>query len=265
MDSPGSITYFLPCKPGAVYVNVTDRCLNNCLFCIRRNGPRFFGHDLTSGEHGPEPRRIVAELQAIAAWDSVREVVFCGMGEPLLRYDCVLDVCIALRKLRGRELKTRVDTSGLFWATNPRLDVLDWIDVLSISLNAENAEKYEALCRPTIPNAYKTLKKFLKATQAEERKRRHTGQTFPEVRLSVVDTSEEDFVPDSGRRVYATGAFPVPDLTKCGKIAEAFGWPLVVKKLFRDSQDPRWEDRSFEDACARGIEQDSCRDCPHRH
>jgi len=204
-------------------------------------------------------------LVAIPGWKAVQEVVFCGMGEPLLRYDCVLEVCRAIRGLRERDVKIRVDTSGLFWADEKRLDVLAWVDILSISLNAENAEKYRELCRPKIDNAYDILMDFLKSMKRAEANRHEEGQHFPEVRLSVVDTSEEELIPPSGRKEYAKGTFPIPNFEECERIASNFGWPLIVKRLFRDSQDGRWNDRSLMELCAQGVSPDVCANCLHRH
>jgi TatD family-associated radical SAM protein len=257
--------YCLPCKPGSVYVNTTDRCLNACLFCIKRDGPMFYGRDLFL--HGTEPttHEIVASLAESLSWEGIREVVFCGMGEPLLRYDCVQEVCGCIRRTRGEAVSIRVDTSGLFWAQRKRLDLLDQIDTLCVSLNAETPDKYQELCQPKIDDAYGVLFDFLKAVKAWEMERRCGGLPFPDVRLSVVDTTEDDFIPLSGRKNYAPGKFPVPDFDACRRIADEFGWKFVVKRLFRDSCDTRWDDPDVQDRLARGIPINSCKGCSFRH
>jgi hypothetical protein len=187
------------------------------------------------------------------------------MGESLLCYDDVLEACRAIKELRPRNVTIRVDTSGLFWAYQKRLDILNWIDILSISLNAENAEKYTELCQPRITNAYEVLMDFLKTVKKEEIEKKNEKAHFPNVRLSIVDTSEEEFIPASGRSGYAPGTFPVPDFDACRKIADSFGWPLVIKRLFRDSCDKIWSDPAIQDMCARGIQIERCKDCTYRH
>jgi TatD family-associated radical SAM protein len=261
----GALVYYLPCKPGSLYINVTDRCLNGCLFCIKRDGSKFYGCDLSL--HGIEPTapNITQSLAANAAWESIREIVVCGMGEPLLRYDCVWEVCDWIKRQKGGAASIRVDTSGLFWYQTKLLDLLECIDVLSISLNAETAEKYEELCQPKITGAYAILFDFLKAVKAWENEQRRSRLPFPQIRLSVVDTSEEEFLPPSGRRGYPSGSFPVPDFDKCREIADKFGWPLIIKRLFRDSRDDRWTDRELLEMCAKGISPEVCRDCAFRH
>lgn len=259
------IVYFLPCKPGSTYVNVTNRCLNDCLFCIKRNGSLFFGFDLSVQQKFPKVTDILSALFAFPTGDTLQEVVFCGMGEPLLCYDGVLEACCAIKKLRPKNVAIRIDTSGLFWAYEKRLDILEWIDILSVSLNAENAEKYAELCQPKVNRAYEVLMDFLRAVKKEEIERRNKKAHFPKVRLSIVDTSEEDFIPASGRSGYARGTFPVPDFDACQKIADGFGWPLIVKRLFRDSCDKIWSDPTIQDMCARGIQIERCKDCTYRH
>jgi len=257
--------YWLPCKPGSVYVNITGTCLNDCLFCVKRDGTVFFGSDLALGSYPPSSVEIIEDIRTVNEKQRLREIVFCGMGEPLLRYDCVLDACRGIRSLRGDSISIRLDTSGLAWGKNKRLDILSWIDELSVSLNAENSEKYEQLCRPKISGAYEILIDFLHTLKVSEVERKKQDKRFPKVRLSIVDTSEEEFVPASGRIGYAPGTFPVPDFNECKKIADEFGWPLIVKRLFRDSCDEIWSDPTIQEMCARGLEVDRCKDCTYRH
>lgn len=261
----GSSVYCLPCKPGAAYVNMTNACLNDCLFCIKRDGWRFYGSDLALSGRPTSVAEIVRDVTVADNGQRLKEVVFCGMGEPLLRYECVLEVCREIRKLRGETVGIRVDTSGLAWSKETRLDILDWLDTLSISLNAESAEKYEAMCMPKIRNAYGVLMEFLHAIKAEEVERKKKGMRFPLVRLSVVDTREVDCIPESGRNAFPPGQFPVPNFEKCAEIAAGFGWPLVKKILFRDSRDDRWADPALREMCLQGISPDFCKDCSYRH
>ena len=259
------IAYFLPCKPSSVYVNITNKCLNECLFCIKRSGTSFFGSDLDLSVGAPAAEEVIDSVGSIDREQPLKEIVFCGMGEPLLRYDCVLEVCREVRNLRGECISFRVDSSGLVWSENKRIDFLAWIDDLSVSLNAENSDKYEELCRPRISGAYEILMDFLHALKAFEVEKGKQGAHFPRVRLSIVDTSEEEFVPASGRTGYAPGTFPVPNLRECHKIANEFGWPLIVKRLFRDSCDEVWGDPAIQEMCSRGIEIGRCRGCTYRH
>ena len=77
-----------------------------------------------------------------------KEVVFCGFGEPTERLDDVLEVC---RFIKDKYNKTiRINTNGLADLihkknTAPMFDGL--IDIVSISLNTPNKERYLELTR----------------------------------------------------------------------------------------------------------------------
>ena len=86
-----------------------------------------------------------------------KEVVFCGFGEPTERLDDVLEVC---RFIKDKYNKTiRINTNGLADLihkknTAPMFDGL--IDIVSISLNTPNKERYLELAsqlKPLLSNA----------------------------------------------------------------------------------------------------------------
>lgn len=76
------------------------------------------------------------------------------------------------------------------------------------------------------------LMDFLISVKNAEVRRHRQSISFPEILLSVVDTSEEEFIPVSGREGYTKGTFPVPDFDECKLIAKKFSWPP------RDSKTP---------------------------
>ena len=262
MGSESNTIYFMPCKPSSIYINVTAACLNDCLFCIKRKGGRFFGQELLLGSAKISPEETLSLLTRYRNIDRVSEVVFCGMGEPLLEYSYVLEVSRKVKAV-NRELSIRIDTSGLFWSVNPKLDILPHIDILSISLNAECQAVYEALCRPKIENAYQVLLDFLSAVKDAELSGEYT--TFPEVRLSIVDTSEWDYLPVLGRAECRRDSFPHPDVSACKRIADSFGWKLAIKRLFRDSEEDVWMNAETRKKCIEGVPLERCRKCEYRH
>ena len=96
----------LPCPPPApeiaypirnsLYLNVTNRCSNRCVFCTRETRPLVKGHDLTL-EREPSAQEILDAAGDVSGYD---EVVFCGFGEPLLRWDVVREVARELKRAR---------------------------------------------------------------------------------------------------------------------------------------------------------------------
>ncbi len=78
-----------------------------------------------------------------------REIVFCGYGEPLLRLDVVKSVA-AWVKQRG--VSVRLNTNGqgnLIHQRNILPELNGLIDTVSVSLNAQDAETYERVSRPS--------------------------------------------------------------------------------------------------------------------
>ena len=130
----------------SLYINLTNKCPNNCEFCLRnfKNG---VGEDdlRLSREPNFEEVKEALSLFPLKKYD---EIVFCGFGEPM----CALSVMSQVGPyLKRFGLKTRVNTNGLGGLWNKRDDVPQliskYIDAVSISLNASNRELYQEICR----------------------------------------------------------------------------------------------------------------------
>jgi TatD family-associated radical SAM protein len=259
-NESSSYVYTMPCKPGSVFVNFGQDCLNDCRFCVKRFG-NFFGYSLNVEYSSETLGHIENGLERIAILcENPKEIAICGTGEPFLHYDIVIKVSKTARKIFDRRVPIRADTTGLWWKQRRDLSFLEHIDSLSISLNAESEDKYNAMCQPKIPNAYGILMDFLK-TLSEEKKRK---EKFPDVRLTIVDTSAKEFMPSRKETDYE-GDCPVPDISKCRDIANIFGFPLVVKHLFRDVNELCWNPNEIEEKILKGISLERCIDCKYRH
>jgi TatD family-associated radical SAM protein len=247
--------YTLPCKPGSVYINFGAECLNDCKFCVERFG-KFFGYEL--GREYSE-KGIHEGLDRVKKKsENPKEIVICGIGDPFLLYDELIQTANYCKDLFS-STPIRADTSGLWWGENKNLSFLDYIDSLSISLNAESEEKYNQMCQPRIPNAYPVLMDFLQTLSAEREKREY----FPDMRLTVVDTSRKDLIPPR-KDSDIPGECPVPDIEKCQEIADNLSFPLVVKHLFIDSHEC-WDPEQIEDLTLTGNYLNKCSECKTRH
>lgn len=130
----------------SLYINLTNKCPNNCEFCLRnfKNG---VGEDdlRLSSEPNFEDVKEALSLFPLKKYD---EIVFCGFGEPMCALSVMSQVGPYLKRLG---LKTRVNTNGLGGLWNKRDDVPQliskYIDSVSISLNASNRELYQEICR----------------------------------------------------------------------------------------------------------------------
>ena len=148
----------------AIYVNLTNRCPCNCVFCIRRLGVGVYGSESLWLEREPT---VQETIESLLKWDldAWPEVVFCGYGEPTERLDDLLDIAKWL-KTNHPGLLVRVNTNGLAdliagGPTARRFKGL--VDTVSISLNTPDAAEYLDLCRPRYgASAYPAMLQFAK-------------------------------------------------------------------------------------------------------
>jgi len=198
----GSIVYRYDPNPGVAYINATNLCTNRCAFCVKQFTSGLSGYDLYL-EREPTTDELWEELQReIQAADS--EVVWCGFGEPTTKLDLVLEVTRRIKE-RYPHIQVRLDTDGqaqLRYRSRSVVKELKeaGVDSVSISLNAENEEKYNLLCNPLYPDAYNAVIQFA----------RDCAKHFPKVRLSVVGGTDVDIL-------------------KCRKIAEEMNCRFIVR------------------------------------
>lgn len=142
-----------------LYINLTNKCCNDCTFCLRNSGDGVDGNVLWLHRE-PTAEEAIAAAQKLLT-PAVTEMVFCGYGEPTYK---VAEMVTVAKKAREWGLKTRLNTNGLGNLVNGRNIVPDLkgaIDVVSVSLNEANAEKYNKVCRSAYgENAYRALKEF---------------------------------------------------------------------------------------------------------
>jgi TatD DNase family protein len=134
----------------SLYLNITNRCTNRCGFCVRFHTSFVKGHNLKL-EREPSPEEVI---NAIGDPRRYREVVFCGLGEPFLRLELMKKVAQWVKTRGGR---VRVNTNGHGNAIHGRdvlPDLKGIVDSISISLDAEDREKYEEVCRPDIKDGF---------------------------------------------------------------------------------------------------------------
>lgn len=163
-----------------LYVNTTNRCNFSCNFCLRHNGNN--GSIYTDNlwlEREPTKEEILASIEG---WDLSKygQLVFCGFGEPSYRIDDITWVIDQL-KAHGKKIFTRMDTNGtgnLIHGRDICPDFAGRFDMVSISLNDDTAEKYNALCHPAQEGAYEAMQAFAKEIR----------QYVPHVMMTVVDT-----------------------------------------------------------------------------
>jgi TatD DNase family protein len=141
----------------SLYLNITNRCTNACVFCIRQKTDFIKGHNLRLGRE-PDFQEVIG---AIGDPSKYKEVVFCGYGEPLLRLDLVKQ---AAGWLKERKAWVRINTNGqgnLIAGRNIVPELAGLVDEVSISLNVHDSETYDKICPSRFGSAaYQAVKDF---------------------------------------------------------------------------------------------------------
>ena len=175
----------------SLYLNITNRCTNACIFCAKFDDFVVKGHELKL-DHEPSMDEI---KQAIGDPTRYTEVVFCGYGEPLLRLDLIKQLATWLKQ---QGVKVRINSDGqanLVHGRNILPELAGLIDSISISLNAPNAGQYQQLCQSEYgADSYQSVKDFLTAA----------GEYIPDVTATAV-------------------TYPGVDITACQKVARELG------------------------------------------
>lgn len=184
-----------------LYLNITNRCTNACAFCIRNKSRTFNQQYPLWLEREPGTEEIISAMGDLSKY---RQVVFCGYGEPLIRLDTVKEVAQTLATRDPRPV-VRLNTNGhanLFWGRNILPELKGLIDIVSISLNADNAITYNQLCRPAFgEKSFTAVIEFIKAAKKQ----------IPEVEVTAVDNES------------------------CRKIAESLGVSFRVRPYYEET------------------------------
>ena len=185
-----------------LYINLTNRCTNKCKFCIRFT-PSGVNHIDLWLEHEPNTEEVINALEENNFRD-YKEIIFCGYGEPTMAFDVLIETAKYIKE--NSDCKIRINTNGhgnkiCGYDITPKLENL--IDCVSISLNAENAEKYNEICVCD----YKE-EGFYEMLDFAKKSNRYV----PEVILSIVDVIDKD------------------EIEQCRKIAEKTGVKFRVRK-----------------------------------
>jgi TatD DNase family protein len=144
----------------SLYLNITNRCTDNCSFCVRNYTDWVKGHNLRL-DHEPNFEEIIKAIDAYKN-KKFREIVFCGYGEPLTRLEILLKVS---RYLKEKGFYLRLNTNGtgnLIYNRSIISELENLIDEVCVSLNLDTKEKYYQICRPQFgENTFEEIKKFI--------------------------------------------------------------------------------------------------------
>lgn len=172
----------------SLYINITNQCPCACVFCIRKETDHLGNSGSLWLDHEPTVEEIKNEFDKfdLKKYD---EIVFCGYGEPLVRLNEVIEVAKYIRSIS--DIKVRINTNGLSdLIHNKKTAVLlkDYIDSVSISLNAPNKTRYNEVTKPKFgEKSFDALLDFA----------RDCKKYIKEVNFSVVDEISDTEIEES--------------------------------------------------------------------
>ncbi len=201
---------------GKIYINLTNRCTNDCIFCLRKDKDDVVGQTLWLDDESSTADDVIKQFELkrneLLTTHNLpfKEVIFCGYGEPMLKFDVMKQVA---KYIKGKypETKIRVNTNGhanYVYKKNVVPECKGLIDEFSVSLNGSTKEEYDELSQPKFDEAYDEMKKFIKACFDEG--------------ISVVASVVEGY---KGRHL---------DLEKCEEIAKSLGAKFRVREWIKN-------------------------------
>ncbi len=198
VDEKAAIVY--PIR-NSLYVNLTTRCTNCCVFCPRRTAPRVKGHWLgLDRKEEPSAAAVIAAIGDPARYD---EIVFCGFGEPTLRLDVMLQIARWVKQHGGC---TRLNTNGQadLIAGRPAAPAMKGlIDAASVSLNTADPAQYARLCPSEFgERAHAAVLDFIRSAAASGIKVTVTALDYPGIDTAAVEKLARDLGANFRPRTY---------------------------------------------------------------
>ncbi len=192
---------------GGTYFNITNKCPCDCAFCIRSKGEAVGEAKRLWFDKEPSFEDIKAAIDAYD-FSGVDNAVFCGYGEPTNALDNLIKTAEYVKSVKP-SIKLRINTNGLSDLINGRptaKEICRVIDIISVSLNETDSEKYDKITRNIYPGkAFDAMLKFTRDCVKEGN----------EVRMTVVDVISKE------------------DIEKSKKICESLGAKFIVRSFDR--------------------------------
>lgn len=192
-----TITYVINNK---LYINLTNKCNLHCVFCQRERERNF----MVKGywvwiSRDPTTEEVIKEIGDPKKYE---EIVFCGYGEPTLRFSALKEIAKWVKEKGGR---VRVDTNGLMFTFLPKeklKELKGLVDVWSVSLNAQDKETYNKVCKPAQEDAFEKVIEFIKEALKEGFEVVATAVDYPDVDIKKTEELAQSLGAKFRGRIY---------------------------------------------------------------
>lgn len=187
-----------------LYINLSNTCTNDCVFCVRRQDEIMGGLNLWLSEDATA-QQVIDDLEK-RDLSKYRLVVFCGYGEPTSNLEALVEVGKYLRT-KGVQIKLNTNGQGSLYHKRDIVgEIAPYIDIVSVSMNECDAEGYQKVsCSQYGEKAYEAVMDFIKGCVG----------VIPRVVVTVVDI------------------IPKEHIDRCKEIAADLGAELRVREYTR--------------------------------
>lgn len=195
---------------GKIYINLTNKCTNECIFCIRTLKDDVCGKNLWLKNDNVNAEEVIKQLKSLK--QDEEEIIFCGYGEPTLKLEILKEVAKFIKE-NYNNVKIRLNTNGhanFIYKRNIIPELVGLIDEISVSLNASTEDLYKELTQPNLvcENILDEVKDFIKK-------------------------SVEAGIPTTASVVSGYKNYNV-DLEQCEKIAQGLGAKFRVREWLNE-------------------------------
>jgi len=137
-----------------IYINLTNKCTNACIFCIRSLKDDVCGKNLWLKDENISAKDVIEQLKPFLKDRKkvAKEVIFCGYGEPTLKLEILKEVAKFIKD-NYKDVNIRLNTNGhanFVYKKDITLELVGLIDEVSVSLNASDEELYKELTQPNL-------------------------------------------------------------------------------------------------------------------
>lgn len=142
---------------GNLYINLTNRCSNDCRFCVRAVNPNYYGNDLWLSKE-PTAEEVIASLPDKTITKSYLRLRRADFQNKRTRRN--------RQRTKKRGYIVRLNTNGQGNLINGRNivdELAEGVDKVNVSLNAGSKEEYYDVCRSVFgEDAFAALIDFAK-------------------------------------------------------------------------------------------------------
>jgi TatD DNase family protein len=146
-----------------LYLNITNRCMMACPYCIKNKWSYKFADNDLKLEREPSSQEAITSMGDIKEYN---EIIFCGYGDPLIR---LIEVEEISKWVKENDGKVRINTAGLankYYGKDVLPQLQGLADIISISLNGSNPKEYNEINRPMFKEeSFDEVIKFAKSAK----------------------------------------------------------------------------------------------------